>query len=38
MRCAGEAPDDLVWTLGVEDGLEPFLVYQGETLVAGAAV
>ncbi len=37
MRCAGEAPDDLVWSFGVEEGLEPFLVYQGETRVAGAA-
>ncbi len=37
MRCTGEAPDDLVWSFGVEEGLEPFLVYEGETMVAGVA-
>ncbi len=36
-RCTGEAPDFLVWELGVERDREPFLVYSGEVRIGGAA-
>jgi hypothetical protein len=38
MRCSGEAPDDVRWEFGVEQGREPFLVYHGETRTGGGAV
>jgi hypothetical protein len=43
VRCSGRAPDGLRWELGVigaevAGGLEPFLIYEGETRIGGAAV
>ncbi len=38
IRCTGDAPDDVVWSFGVEEGQEPFLLYHGETRVGGTAV
>jgi len=35
MRCFGEAPDNLTWELGVGDGQEPFLIYEGDRIVGG---
>ncbi len=37
IRCTGDAPDELIWAYGVDEGQEPFLLYEGETLVAGEA-
>ncbi len=38
MRCKGEAPDGDVWSFGGYEGREPFLLYHGETCVAGMAM
>ena len=37
VRCSGEAPDALRWEMGTAPGLRPFLVYAGESRIAGAA-
>jgi hypothetical protein len=38
MRCSGRAPDELRWEMGMGRGLEPFLVYEGETRIGGVAM
>jgi hypothetical protein len=37
VRCSGRAPDGVVWEMGLEAGREPYLVFLGETRIAGPA-
>ena len=36
VRVTGRAPDGLTWEMGIEPGLEPFAVFQGDRRVASA--